>query len=76
MHSYQLEDKTMDEDFLAGKPVCCRAIVPETGTPVQMGDFILVVLSTGRKYKGTVKKFDSFRIKDYEVGELVIARVG
>jgi hypothetical protein len=75
MHFYQLEDKAMDQDFLGGKPVRCRAVLRGTNEHVAAGDFILVVLSNGKKYKGRVIAFESFQVENYIAGELVISRV-
>jgi hypothetical protein len=79
VHFYQLDDKTMDQEFLSGKPVRCRAVLqdsPKGVEHVKTGDFILVLLSSGKKYKGKVVRFESFTLKDYAVGELVISRAG
>jgi hypothetical protein len=79
VHFYQLDDKTMDQEFLSGKPVRCRAALQDSAKSVDQvktGDFILVLLSSGKKYKGKVIRFESFAVKDYAIGELVISRAG
>ena len=75
MHLYQLEDTKMDQDFLAGAAVRVRAVTKEGERPVNPGDPILVLLSNGKKYKGKVVTFESVRLNDYAIGELVISRV-
>lgn len=76
MNFYQLEDKAMDQDFLGGKPVRCRAVLRGSNEHVEAGDFILVVLSNGKKYKGKILAFDSFKVDNFIAGDLVISRAG
>jgi hypothetical protein len=55
MNTYQLDDKTMDDQFLSGKPVACPAVVPAKQTEhIQQGQRIVVLLSNGKKYMGEV----------------------
>lgn len=78
MKACQLDDKAMDEDFLNGKPVKCRAVLPANPVPddemPKAGDAILVLLSTGKKYKGWINGFEAFSIDHYTLGELEITR--
>lgn len=78
MHSYPLENKAMDQDFLSGKPVLGRAVIPsgKDARNLTPGDFILVVLSNGKKYKGKVIKFEYFMLKEHRVGEIEFIRTG
>jgi hypothetical protein len=76
MLSYKLEDKKMDSDFLGGRPVIGKAVIP-TSSPlyaIQEGDAILIVLSNGKKYKGKVIKFEFFLLNDHHVGEIEFIR--
>jgi hypothetical protein len=60
VHSYQLENKSMDVAFLEGKPVLCDAVIPvseyERGL-LTVGERIVVLLSTGKKYMAEVISF-------------------
>ena len=76
MHSYKFEDKKDDADFLAGRPVLCKAFFKEVEPTLASGDAILVVLSSGKKYKGLIKAIQSFNISDISAAELIIVRAG
>jgi hypothetical protein len=59
MNSYTLDDKTMDSVFLQGETVTCRAVLSlrqQQQNPLQEGAPLLVILSTGSKYKGILKR--------------------
>jgi hypothetical protein len=59
MNSYKLDDKDMDNDFLSGKTVVCKAAIPDSQlSTLNEGEPIVVVLSNGKKYRGIVGKFD------------------
>ena len=76
MRSYKFEDKKDDADFLAGRPVICKAFFKANGAepPLKSGDAILVVLSSGKKYKGLIKDVQLFNVSDISAGELIIVR--
>ena len=75
MRYYTLEDKTQDQDFLAGKQIACRAVFPTSEkNEFVAGNNLIVVLSNGKKYKGTVIEFRNISIENYYIGELVIKR--
>ena len=74
MHQYQLENMSADNEFLAGKEVRCRAVVPKSGLIPNEGDAVLVILSSGKKYKGKVIKFEYFLLDGYAAGDLVMVR--
>lgn len=60
MNVYTLDDKTMDAAFLRGETVVCRAVLSaeeQAQNILRAGDPLLVLLSTGSKYKGILKKF-------------------
>jgi len=77
MEAYKFEDKKDDANFLAGRPVICKAFfnAKEDQIP-KAGDAILILLSSGKKYKGLVKELKMFTIKDVHAGELIIVRQG
>ena len=78
MQSYKFEDKKDDADFLAGRPVICKAFfkTAEVHSSLSVGDAILVVLSSGKKYKGLIKDIHLFQVSDITAGELIIVRQG
>jgi hypothetical protein len=64
VNAYKLDDKAMDTDFLDGKIVQCSAAVRESDLPTMPeGSSIVVLLSNGKKYRGTVHKF-SYRVEN------------
>jgi hypothetical protein len=74
---YKLDDKTMDAAFLKGETVPCRAVLsPEEQVDERLceGSSILILLSTGAKYKGRIIRFTRISINGYAVGELEIVR--
>lgn len=74
---YKLDDQQMDAAFLSGAAVLCRAVLsPEEQTDERLGEgaSILVLLSTGAKYKGRIVRFTRITIKEYAVGELEIVK--
>jgi hypothetical protein len=75
MLSYALENKEQDRSFLSGVEVLCRAVFRvHEGDSLKKGDYLIVMLSTGKKYKGLVIDYPSVRIEDIIVGELIIRR--
>jgi hypothetical protein len=75
MHQYRLDDKSMDQEFLAGKPVKGRALLPAHARGITPGDAVLVILSSGKKYKGKVTNYNFFVLDDNKIGEIEITRV-
>lgn len=74
---YQFEDKQQDAAFLKGESVLCRAVLSpeeEKNEQFREGETILVLLSTGSKYKGRVLQFARVLINGYAVGELNIVK--
>jgi hypothetical protein len=74
---YKLDDKPMDAAFLKGDTVQCRAVLsPEEQADERLGEgsSILILLSTGAKYKGRIIRFTRITINGYAVGELEIVR--
>jgi len=58
MNSYTLDDTAMDMAFLNGETITCRAVLSEQEQRLNLlreGDPLLVILSSGPKYKGTLK---------------------
>jgi hypothetical protein len=74
MHVYRLENSTQDKEFLSGAKVSCRAVMDDSQAVINSGDFILVQLSNGKKYKGKVVEFKSFQVEKYFAGDLVLIR--
>jgi len=77
MQVYQLDNKSMDDDFLKGKPVSCRAVIEHAitnDTTLKEGDPVLIILSNGKKYKGRIHGINFFNISNFAVGELEIIR--
>ena len=62
-------------EFLSGKKVTCRAVFQSAGLAAKAGDSIVVLLSTGKKYKGKVLDFRSFPVENYIAGDMIISRV-
>lgn len=74
---YKLDDKQQDAAFLKGESVLCRAVLTpeeEKEQPLREGETILVLLSTGAKYKGRIIQFARVLINGYAVGELEIVK--
>lgn len=74
---YQLDDKQQDAAFLKGEPVLCRTVLSpkeEKEQRLREGETILVLLSTGAKYKGRIIQFARVLIHGYAVGELEIVK--
>jgi hypothetical protein len=74
---YKLDDKPMDAAFLKGDVVQCRAVLsPEEQADERLreGSSILILLSTGAKYKGRIIRFTRITLNGYAVGELEIVR--
>lgn len=75
MHVYQLGDKYTDQEFLKGEIVSGKAVLSERETsPPQPGESILVLLSNGKKYKGTVTNVSLFVLNEYQIGEIEFIR--
>jgi hypothetical protein len=75
MNTYQLDDKVMDEKFLAGKPVLCKATVREQESAgLTNGVRIVVLLSNGKKYMSEILNF-TYTVKNgYASGTLELIR--
>lgn len=77
MNSYQLENKTMDEDFLNGKTVNCNAVIPVSGYESGMlkeGERIVVLLSIGKKFMGKIMRSSFEKRGNLTEGKLEIIR--
>jgi hypothetical protein len=75
MNTYQLDDKTMDLDFLSGKPVKCKAVIREQDTAqLGTGRRIVVLLSNGKKYMGEITDFTCQIRQGYAEGVLTLIR--
>jgi hypothetical protein len=74
MHIYQLENSIQDKEFLSGRTISCRAVFQSANLAVKTGDYIVVLLSTGKKYKGKVVEFRSFAVENYIAGDMIVSR--
>ena len=60
MNSYQLDNKDIDQDFLSGLTVLCKAVLTKADVEanrIKAGDKIVVMLSNRSKYMGKVVNF-------------------
>jgi hypothetical protein len=73
MNYYQLENKAMDEQFLSNRAVRCRVAIEEKDV-LQPGQGLLVMLSTGAKYKGKITEVNVIAIGNRAFGEIEIVR--
>lgn len=74
MNYYQLENKTMDEQFLENSSVRCRVAITAKDS-LQQGQELIVMLSTGAKYKGKITVVDVVAIGSRAIGEIEIVRL-
>lgn len=63
----------MDEQFLNNRSVRCRVAIDEKDV-LQSGQELLVMLSTGAKYKGKITKVEVIAIGNRAIGEIEIVR--
>jgi hypothetical protein len=74
MNYYQLENKTMDAQFLNNQSVRCRVAIGAKDI-LQQDEELTVMLSTGAKYKGKITVVDVVAIGDRAIGEIEIVRL-
>jgi hypothetical protein len=77
VNTYQLDNVSMDQDFLKGIPVFCKAVVTQSDLDnnlVKEGDKIVVQLSNRSKYMGRIKSFRYNFINGHAVGQLEIIK--
>lgn len=74
MNYYQLENKTMDEQFLSNRSVRCRVAIAARDV-LQQDQELIVMLSTGAKYKGKITVVDVVAIGNRAIGEIEIVRL-
>ena len=77
MNHYKLDNKQMDAAFLSGTEIICKVAMNEDevrSEKIKVGDALIVILSTGSKYKGRVVSFTAVPIEKYVVGEMVVVR--
>lgn len=73
MFVYQLSNQKEDQAFLAFSTVTCRVTLKQNQF-LQDGDFLVIKLSNGKSYKGTVVKLDLLPLADYHFGEMEVVR--
>jgi hypothetical protein len=65
----------MDADFLAGKTILCNVTLRQADLPtIKEGDAIVVLLSNGKKYLGTLGKFHFTITNEIASGNLEIQK--
>lgn len=67
----------MDELFLKGEPVVCKAVLTtadHSAGVLEIGERIVILLSTGKKYMGEVQSFDFRNNGKFVEGKLEIVR--
>jgi len=77
MNLYQLENKTVDEQFLKGEHIFCDAVLPvenHLAGALKAGARIVVLLSTGKKYMGEVYGFEYQIRNKHAEGKVEITR--
>lgn len=74
MNYYQLENKAMDEQFLSSRSVRCRVAIAAKDV-LQQDQELIVMLSTGAKYKGKITVVDVVAIGNRAIGEIEIMRL-
>jgi hypothetical protein len=74
MKFYKFDDITQDEEFLKGKPVTGKVALLTEDEPVKKNDPMVVVLSSGKKFKGRISDVRLFSVDKYTVGEIEIIR--
>jgi hypothetical protein len=74
MLSYQFDTREQDAQFLKGEPVLCKMILNERQS-VEPQDQLVVQLSTGSKYKGTILTVNFIYIGGTKIGEAEISKV-
>ena len=75
MNSYRLDTKSQDEDFLQGKDVPCDAAIRESElSRLNSGESLVVLLSNGKKYRGSIRSFQYTIKNGIATGKLVITR--
>jgi len=61
MNYYQLETKEQDADFIDGKTIICEAVMTDgkfKTNPLHEGNKLVIRLSNGAKYMGTILRFN------------------
>jgi hypothetical protein len=73
MLSYQFDSREQDAQFLAGRPVLCKMILTKNQS-IEPQDQLVILLSTGTKYKGTIRNVNFIYIGGTKVGEAEILK--
>jgi hypothetical protein len=75
MNFYQFDNEGMDRRFLLREIVKCTAILPKSSLiSLQPGDKIVIQLSNGSKYMGTIRDFNFTMIDDIGHGYIEVIR--
>jgi hypothetical protein len=74
MKIYKFDDTAQDEEFLKGKPVTGKVALRADDEQIRKNDMLVVVLSTGKKFKGRIHDARLFTVDQYTLGEIEIIR--
>jgi hypothetical protein len=77
VNSYQLDNKDIDQDFLNGLPVLCKAALTKAdieANRIKVGDKIVVMLSNRSKYMGKIVNFSYTLKAGHAMGILEITK--
>jgi hypothetical protein len=77
MNVYKLDDKVMDDSFLQGQVIRCRAVLSQNELQhdsMKVGSPITIMLSKGKKYKGRVVSFQYLPVQEFAMGEIEIIK--
>ncbi|RAV99263.1 hypothetical protein DQQ10_20430 [Pseudochryseolinea flava] len=72
MYWYQLERDASDL-FMKNEEVDCR-VAAKSAWDISSGDFVMIRLANGKKYKAVVRKISLFSFKDGFVGEMTVKK--
>ena len=75
IRAYHLDNAAADAEFLKGITVTGKVVIKdEAEDDIRKGDVLVIILTTGKKFKGRVVDVRLFSIDPYRVGELDIIR--
>ena len=78
MNIYKLSNKQEDEMFLTGQPVECDVAMTMAefrDVSIEVGKPIVIMLSSGKKFKAVVNSFESFQLNDKIKGKIIVKRL-
>ncbi len=78
MNIYKLSDRQEDEMFLAGQLIECDVAMTTAefrDAIIEVGKPIVIMLSSGKKFKAVVSSFESFQLNDKIKGKIIVKRI-